>query len=166
MNRQFDRSIDLKPALNWRVLGLLNLYRVLLPLVLFGLYSLGGARGIAVISPQMFLGAVIFYLLFGLGNVILVRRRLASLAVQTTLQATVDMIVLTMLLHSCGGVASGLGLLFLLPVGGLAFLLPPRSALFLAAIGAMAVLADTIWQQRSEERRVGKECRSRWSPYH
>ena len=22
------------------------------------------------------------------------------------------------------------------------------------------------WSQRSEERRVGKECRSRWSPYH
>ena len=27
----------------------------------------------------------------------------------------------------------------------------------------------TFWQEfkeRSEERRVGKECRSRWSPYH
>ena len=24
----------------------------------------------------------------------------------------------------------------------------------------------TIGQYRSEERRVGKECRSRWSPYH
>src|SRR2546427_13283208 len=23
-----------------------------------------------------------------------------------------------------------------------------------------------FWQLRSEERRVGKECRSRWSPYH
>ena len=22
------------------------------------------------------------------------------------------------------------------------------------------------WMHRSEERRVGKECRSRWSPYH
>ena len=22
------------------------------------------------------------------------------------------------------------------------------------------------WSKRSEERRVGKECRSRWSPYH
>ena len=22
------------------------------------------------------------------------------------------------------------------------------------------------WNERSEERRVGKECRSRWSPYH
>ena len=25
---------------------------------------------------------------------------------------------------------------------------------------------DVIWSERSEERRVGKECRSRWSPYH
>ena len=25
---------------------------------------------------------------------------------------------------------------------------------------------DNIRQRRSEERRVGKECRSRWSPYH
>src|SRR5260370_35154168 len=24
----------------------------------------------------------------------------------------------------------------------------------------------TAWPNRSEERRVGKECRSRWSPYH
>src|SRR2546422_11634142 len=26
--------------------------------------------------------------------------------------------------------------------------------------------AKGLWQFRSEERRVGKECRSRWSPYH
>ena len=26
--------------------------------------------------------------------------------------------------------------------------------------------AEEIVQERSEERRVGKECRSRWSPYH
>ena len=30
---------------------------------------------------------------------------------------------------------------------------------------AQAVL-DSISRSRSEERRVGKECRSRWSPYH
>ena len=31
-----------------------------------------------------------------------------------------------------------------------------------------AILTSTIFclQLRSEERRVGKECRSRWSPYH
>src|SRR5260370_36163056 len=26
--------------------------------------------------------------------------------------------------------------------------------------------AAEVWLTRSEERRVGKECRSRWSPYH
>ena len=31
----------------------------------------------------------------------------------------------------------------------------------IASVSAEAVLFD-----RSEERRVGKECRSRWSPYH
>src|SRR3712207_3992162 len=33
------------------------------------------------------------------------------------------------------------------------------------AIGMPASLASVV-MQRSEERRVGKECRSRWSPYH
>src|SRR2546429_7605604 len=27
-------------------------------------------------------------------------------------------------------------------------------------------LHGLAWRERSEERRVGKECRSRWSPYH
>ena len=27
-------------------------------------------------------------------------------------------------------------------------------------------MVESMRDQRSEERRVGKECRSRWSPYH
>src|SRR2546422_11344215 len=35
------------------------------------------------------------------------------------------------------------------------------------AFAAAVVRAHlAVHQQRSEERRVGKECRSRWSPYH
>jgi two-component system sensor histidine kinase PilS (NtrC family) len=147
LNRRTDRNTGSKLALNWRVLGILNLYRVLVPLVLVGLYSLGGGRGIAVDSPQLFFSAALFYLLFGLFSVILVRRRLGSAYVQTILQATLDIVVLMLLLHACGGVASGLGLLLLVPVGSLAFLLPPRSALFLAAVAIIVLLAHTIWQQ-------------------
>src|SRR5260370_36038862 len=32
--------------------------------------------------------------------------------------------------------------------------------------GATKPLPDAMRAARSEERRVGKECRSRWSPYH
>ena len=30
----------------------------------------------------------------------------------------------------------------------------------------LAPIKETLAAARSEERRVGKECRSRWSPYH
>ena len=33
-------------------------------------------------------------------------------------------------------------------------------------IGGDILATDFFRRQRSEERRVGKECRSRWSPYH
>ena len=32
--------------------------------------------------------------------------------------------------------------------------------------GPVEALIQTFGVKRSEERRVGKECRSRWSPYH
>jgi len=149
LNRPAYRSDGSKLALNWRVLGLLNLYRVLVPLVLVSLYSLGGGRGLSVDSQGLFFAAAGFYLCFGLASVILVRRRLGSAYLQTILQATLDIVVLMLLLHACGGVASGLGLLLLVPIGSLAFLLPPRSALFLAAVTILALLAHTIWQQLS-----------------
>src|SRR2546422_10848598 len=48
-----------------------------------------------------------------------------------------------------------------------------RSPLSLVVRGALVVGVDVVllavcWllSVRSEERRVGKECRSRWSPYH
>ena len=32
--------------------------------------------------------------------------------------------------------------------------------------GVTEILHNPSYDVRSEERRVGKECRSRWSPYH
>src|SRR5256886_4114063 len=34
------------------------------------------------------------------------------------------------------------------------------------AVGIVGNVENIGLEQRSEERRVGKECRSRWSPYH
>ena len=52
-------------------------------------------------------------------------------------------------------------------------------AMMLTVMLVITTLGGTVWAQplivkgtvtdgsdRSEERRVGKECRSRWSPYH
>ena len=33
-------------------------------------------------------------------------------------------------------------------------------------VTVFVMISGTLFLHRSEERRVGKECRSRWSPYH
>ena len=40
----------------------------------------------------------------------------------------------------------------------------PKSAAYSASKAGMTAFFESV--RRSEERRVGKECRSRWSPYH
>src|SRR5688572_18109625 len=42
----------------------------------------------------------------------------------------------------------------------------PNVARFVQHGPAKDLCRDCQWPARSEERRVGKECRSRWSPYH
>src|SRR3712207_8705425 len=39
-------------------------------------------------------------------------------------------------------------------------------AMAVGASGALKIETTVLLDMRSEERRVGKECRSRWSPYH
>src|SRR5256885_6945836 len=65
--------------------------------------------------------------------------------------------------------------LFLLSSGAqiaMSLLLPLFSGLILLPLFNFAmiyfgwVMASLLGYVRSEERRVGKECRSRWSPYH
>ena len=41
-----------------------------------------------------------------------------------------------------------------------------RTAVLLVAKAVERAFGEGWFVQRSEERRVGKECRSRWSPYH
>src|SRR2546430_14932650 len=44
--------------------------------------------------------------------------------------------------------------------------LQPRGVAVVMEAVHLCMLMRGVEKQRSEERRVGKECRSRWSPYH
>jgi two-component system sensor histidine kinase PilS (NtrC family) len=135
------------PALTWRVLGVLNLYRVLVPMVLIAVYYLGGSRTIGVESASAFFTAAAVYLVFGFICILVVKRRVGSPFLQSILQVGLDVLLLMLILHACGGVASGFGLLLLVPVGAVALLVPLRLALFMAAVTALVMLTHTIWLQ-------------------
>ena len=61
-----------------------------------------------------------------------------------------------------GGASSGRGMTVIVTDA----LCPPTSAETSARPAVRAITIPSASTDRSEERRVGKECRSRWSPYH
>ncbi len=76
-----------------------------------------------------------------------VARRLSWPSVRRValLNATVDSLAIALILYAAGGVGSGLGILLVLPVGATAVLGGNRDAFLIAAMAALAVLAQQIF---------------------
>jgi two-component system, NtrC family, sensor histidine kinase PilS len=143
-------TADAPPAapsgdLAWRVVGLANLYRLLLPPVLFTLYlftrptpTVGGT------NPQLFVLVCIVYwalgALFAFGG----RGHWPSRRVLVLAHTLLDTAAVAALLYCSGGAASGLGILLVIPVGAMALLAEGRGAFANAAIAALGILLQQI----------------------
>ena len=130
----------------WRVIGLLNLYRLLVPLLLLIMQGLSGpAWSVVPAHPQLFVGACIAYFTAALLLIIARRLEWSSLRIVALVNASVDAIAIAFILYAAGGVASGLGILLVLPVFALAVLADRRDAFLIAAVAAIAVLAQQVF---------------------
>ena len=131
--------------LAWRVIGLVNLYRLLIPpaLYLLNLYF-GGGTPIGSAYPELFLWACVVYFAAGVAIVIGGRRLMPNLRATTFVHAMVDAVAISLLLFSSGGIASGLGILFVVPVGAMALLADSRDSFLLAALATLALLGQQI----------------------
>ena len=143
-------TADAPPAapsgdLAWRVVGLANLYRLLLPPVLFALYlftrptpTVGGT------NPQLFVLVCVVYwalgALFAFGG----RGHWPSRRVLVLAHTLLDSAAVSALLYCSGGAASGLGILLVIPVGAMALLAEGRGAFANAAIAALGILLQQI----------------------
>jgi len=131
--------------LAWRVIGLVNLYRLLIPPALYGLHlSFGTGTPIGGTYPELFLWACVVYFAAGIAIVIGGRRLLPNLRATTFVHATVDAVAIGALMFSSGGITSGLGMLFVVPVGAMALLADSRDTFLLAALATLALLGQQV----------------------
>lgn len=131
--------------LAWRVIGLVNLYRLLIPPSVYALYAFGGAESsFGSARPELFLWTCIVYFATGIAIVASGRRLMPNLRATTFVHALVDAAAISLLMFSSGGVASGLGILFVVPVGAMALLADSRDTFLLAAVAALALLVQQI----------------------
>jgi two-component system sensor histidine kinase PilS (NtrC family) len=131
--------------LAWRVIGLVNLYRLLVPPTLYALYwYLGAASPIGSTHPLLFFWVCIVYFVVGIALVIGGRRLLPNLRATTFVHAMIDAVAISLILFASGGVGSGLGILFVVPVGAMALLADNRDAFVLAALATIALFLQQI----------------------
>jgi two-component system sensor histidine kinase PilS (NtrC family) len=131
--------------LAWRVIGLVNLYRLLVPPSLFAIYKFtGSAATLGSAYPELFFWMLIVYFAAGVAIVAGGRRLLPNLRVTTFVHAMVDAVAISLLMYASGGVASGIGILFVVPVGAMALLADSRDAFLLAAMATLALFAQQI----------------------
>src|SRR5258708_26567545 len=72
-------------------------------------------------------------------------------------------------IYNLPSASTGIGRIWASPVladGKLYFVSQSKGTYVAAAKPKFELVAHNVLDKRSEERRVGKECRSRWSPYH
>ena len=131
--------------LAWRVIGLVNLYRLLIPPSLFAIYKLtGSATTLGSVHSGLFLWICIVYFTAGVAIVVGGRRLLPNLRATTFVHAMVDATAISLLMFASSGVSSGIGILFVVPVGAMALLADSRDAFVLAALATLALFAQQM----------------------
>ena len=136
--------------LAWRVLSLLNLYRLLVPIVLVSLhFAAPETSSIGWLKPKLFLVSAALYFAIGIAMIAALKVRWPTLARQAWVHFFVDVAAISLLLYSSAGVGSGLGLLLVIPVGAVSLLVPARSAFLSAAAAALALLIQQLAVQFS-----------------
>jgi two-component system sensor histidine kinase PilS (NtrC family) len=142
-----QRAID-ESDLKWRVLGTLNVFRVILALVLIALFFAGDEpRLIGDRYPAVFSATAAGYLVFAIITGLAIRGRWVSAAPQILTQIPVDIAAIVILMHASGGISSGLGGLLVIFVGAGSLILPYRMPAFFAAVATLAVLGEQLFSQ-------------------
>ncbi|MFZ4535123.1 two-component system sensor histidine kinase NtrB [Propionivibrio sp.] len=134
--------------MHWKSLRYFNLYRFCIAALLF-ISAVLHPSPFSILSPDrgsFHLAVTSLYLLaaiFSLTGLHYYRRRFNM---QLSLQVLVDVLVLTLLMHTGGGLRSGLGAMLLVTLAGAGLVGQGRLVLFYAAIATISVLFEQSYR--------------------
>lgn len=143
----FALAPEQDPA-TWRALTVFAGYRFFLAGILFFVFYLKlPPEFLGWVDPKLYSSVSQLYFLIALGLLIFTIKRWGNVEKQIKLQLLIDIIALTIIIHSSGGLATGMGSLLLVVVVAGGALVPGRLAAFIAAIATLAVLLEVSYSQ-------------------
>lgn len=129
-------------SLAWRVLALVNLFRLLVAVLLSLMFVAVTPTRVGQAYPALFVGATSAYFAYAVLSIVSVKRRWPDVRLQTPVGLCIDVLTITLLTYASGGMTSGLASLLVLPIGAMSFVVRQRLALMFAAIATLAMLVQ------------------------
>jgi two-component system sensor histidine kinase PilS (NtrC family) len=134
----------------WRALIVFAAYRFFLAGVLFFVFYFQlPPEFLGWVDPGMYATVSQLYFLIALLLLVFTLKKWGNVETQIKLQLVIDIVALTVLIHTSGGLATGMGSLLLVVVVAGGALIPGRLAAFIAAIATLAVLLEVSYSQFS-----------------
>jgi len=142
-----DYKIPVRQA--WFLLKAFYFYRLILSCILLSLYysRLGELIILPKLMPFYFATCLSYFIITLLGWAFILNP-LPSYASQAQAYVFSDIVCLTLIMHACGGISSGLGALILVPAAAGGILIGGRCAMLFAAIASLFVFAEQAYSFR------------------
>lgn len=142
----FSKAYGIPAKQAWSLLKVFLTYR----LVLAGLLLVLPSAPLELSAWTLANGRLFFvssygYLFTTLLSALLVLARLSPYALQAQLLIFTDIVFLTLIMHACGGIKSGMGMLLAISIASGGLLVGGRCSMLFAALASLAVLTEQAY---------------------
>ncbi|MEE9332593.1 MAG: ATP-binding protein [Granulosicoccaceae bacterium] len=145
---QHGNTVSHAPARDVRSLRLLNQYRLFLIFAMGAVYYLAdGQHTLGQRDATLFEIAHLAYAVIALLFIYLLNLGKPSKDTQFYLQNYIDILFIVLIMYTCGGVSSGIGILLLITIALISQLTTTRLSLLFAAIASTVVLSVELFAQ-------------------
>ena len=130
---------------NWTSVRLLNVYRLGLSTIFFAQSFISPSPLLNIVNLTLYSWASFAFLILALVWIVaaLIERR--GFKRQVSLQIYSDTIIIILLMHACGGISSGLGMLLIISVAVTGLLTEQVMAILFASLASLGLLTEHVY---------------------
>ena len=131
----------------WRTLVVFSAYRVVLALGLSGAYAfLNAFFQLGTLQPGLAVTTLVTYAVAAVLLVVPALIREPRISLQVTAAVLVDVLAIVVLMHTSGGIRSGIGVSLLISLAAAGLITRGRLVFFHSAVAAIAILVEQAFQ--------------------
>jgi two-component system sensor histidine kinase PilS (NtrC family) len=147
----FSKGYGIPAGQAWLLLKIFLTYRFILASLFIVLFQAQlGPSSLGSLDGRLYLYTSQSYLMLSVISAICIAWRLTGYTLQAQLLIFTDIVILTLLMHACGGINSGIGILLAVSISYGGLLIGGRCAMFFAAVASLAVLSEQIYADQAD----------------